>query len=36
MKKAIQAVRQWRFKPATKNGAPVSVELQVEVSFRLL
>ena len=34
--KAIEAVKQWRFKPATKSGKPVGVQVQVEVSFRLL
>ncbi len=32
--KAIEAVRQWKFKPGVKGGKPVTV--QVEVSFRLL
>lgn len=34
--KAIAAVRQWRFKPGTNNGAPVRVRAQVDVTFRLL
>ncbi len=34
--KAIEAVRQWRFRPATKNGRPVSVRATIEVNFRLL
>jgi protein TonB len=34
--KAIDAVRQWRFKPGTKNGKPVPVHARVEVNFRLL
>ncbi|HTB16445.1 MAG TPA: TonB family protein [Bryobacteraceae bacterium] len=34
--KAIEAVRQWRFRPGMKNGVPVSVNVQVEVNFRLL
>lgn len=33
--KAIEAVRQWRFKPAMKDGLPVAVQINVEVSFRL-
>jgi len=34
--KAIEAVRQWRFKPAMKNGKPVTVGALVTVHFRLL
>jgi periplasmic protein TonB len=33
--KAIEAVRQWRFEPAMKDGQPVAVQINVEVSFRL-
>jgi periplasmic protein TonB len=33
--KALDAVRQWRFQPATLNRQPVAVEINVEVSFRL-
>ena len=33
--KAISAVNTWRFQPATLNGQPVAVEVNVEVSFRL-
>jgi TonB family protein len=32
---AIAAVKQWRFAPGTKNGAPVRVEISVEMSFSL-
>lgn len=32
---AIQAVRQWRYKPYLLNGQPVEVETQVKVQFRL-
>lgn len=33
--KAIEAVRQWKFEPATKDGKPVAVQLNIEVSFHL-
>ena len=33
--KAIEAVRQWRFKPAMKDRVPVAVRISVEVSFHL-
>ena len=33
--KAIEAVRTWKFDPARKNGQPVAVQINVEVSFRL-
>jgi TonB family protein len=33
--KAIEAVRRWKFQPAVKNGEPVAVLINVEVSFRL-
>jgi len=33
--KAIEAVKQWHFQPATKDGRPVSVQISVEVGFRL-
>jgi periplasmic protein TonB len=33
--KAIAAVNTWRFQPATLNGRPVAVEVNVQVSFRL-
>ena len=33
--KAIDSVHQWRFKPGTKNGAPVVTPATIEVKFRL-
>lgn len=33
--KALDAVSQWRFQPATLNGQSVAVQINVEVSFRL-
>ena len=33
--KAIEAVREWRFEPARKDGKPVAVEIAVEVDFHL-
>lgn len=33
--KAIEAVQQWRFQPALKDGAPVNVRISVEVGFHL-
>lgn len=32
---AIQALRQWRFRPGMRNGAPVDVALNIEVNFNL-
>ena len=32
---AIEAVKQWLYKPYTLNGEPVAVETQVEVDFSL-
>ena len=34
--KAIEAVLQWRFKPAMKDGKPIRIGVSVEVNFRLL
>lgn len=33
--KAIEAVNQWKFDPAQKDGRPVAVAISVEVTFRL-
>lgn len=33
--KAIDALHQWKFEPAMKDGHPVAVEIAVEVDFRL-
>jgi protein TonB len=32
---AVNAVRQWRFKPATKNGSPIALAVEIEVNFQL-
>ena len=32
---AVKAVKQWRFKPGTKNGKPVPVETDAEMTFAL-
>ena len=34
--KALQAVRQWKFRPGLRNGQPVAVAASIEVTFRLL
>ncbi len=33
--KALEAVREWKFEPALKDGRPVAVQISVEVNFRL-
>ena len=33
--KAVDAVKQYRFKPATLQGKPVPVEVNIEVAFRI-
>jgi protein TonB len=32
---AVKTVRTWKFKPATRNGIPVAVRVDIEVTFRL-
>lgn len=34
--KAIEAVQQWTFRPATRDGQPVPVSATIEVTFRLI
>ena len=33
--KAIEKIRTWKFEPARKDGIPVAVQVNIEVSFRL-
>ena len=33
--KAVEAVRQWKFEPARKEGKPVAVAVSIQVAFRL-
>jgi len=33
--KAVEAVRQYKFKPAMKNGKPVKVDLFINVNFQI-
>jgi periplasmic protein TonB len=33
--RAVQAVRQWRFTPANRQGVPVDVIVEVSVEFKL-
>ena len=32
---AVNAIRNWRFRPAERNGQPVASTVEVPVSFRL-
>lgn len=34
--RAVDAVKQWRFRPGTRNGKPVKSAAYIEVNFRLL
>ncbi|MBB5057518.1 protein TonB [Granulicella aggregans] len=33
--RAVEAVKQWRFKPGTENGKAVKTELQIQVDFHI-
>ena len=32
---AVEAIKKWRFTPATKDGKPVAVQMEVEVGYSL-
>jgi TonB family protein len=34
--KAIEAVREWKFRPGQKDGQPVNVRASIQVNFRLV
>ena len=34
-KQAVEAVSQWKFAPATKDGTPITVRINVECTFRI-
>jgi len=34
-KKAVEAVRQYKFRPAMHNGKPVKVDLYIDVNFQV-
>lgn len=34
--KAIEAIRQWRFRPGMKDGVPVRISAVIEVNFKLM
>jgi TonB family protein len=33
--RAVAAFQRWRFEPGRKNGAPIPLEVVVEIPFRL-
>ena len=32
---ALEAVREWRYKPAQKNGQPIAAEIKIEIHFEI-
>lgn len=34
--KGVAAINQWRFKPGTKDGQPVTVAVNIEINFKLM
>jgi len=34
--KGVAAINQWRFKPGTKDGQPVTVAVTIEINFKLM
>jgi len=35
-RQAMEAIEEWQFAPATKNGTPVRTNSTIEVNFRIL
>jgi protein TonB len=33
--RAVEAVKQYKFKPAMENGRPVTVEMYIDVTFQI-